>query len=286
MYSMSSMISLQTLIQRYPFPDYQVWWPVGHAFMRFMSEAIVPTWRAWVAPHDDLAPIQAHVATYLQTVYGRTTDGHLVETFVREPAARGWQSGEFDALSYGFYRHAFEVLAETTAAASLPQPRRAFTRAVGEHFFQGMAQHLGLSLPAGLETHEDFQILRQGIGQVGAFLMEEGYLRDGFAFRFDVDVVVQGRRIRQTEADFLARLRTGQAVALYEMGYPIILPSAVYLFHQMGEAQHHSSRIIEELFRRVGCEASETPDFDPTGFPPELVVELWTIRPLDRGGEA
>ena len=280
------MLTLQSLTQRYPFPDYQTWWSVGEAFMRFMSEAIVPTWQAWVAPHADLAPIQAHTTTYLQTVYGRATDEHLVETFVREPAAREWRSGEFDALSYGFYRHAFEVLAETTAAASLPQARRAFTRAVGERFFQRMARHLGLALPPRLETEEDFQVLRQGIGQVGAFLVEEGYLRDGFAFRFDVDVVVQGRRIRQTEADFLARLRAGRAVALYEMGYPIILPSAVYLFHQMGEAQHHSSRIIEELFRRVGCEASETPDFDPTGFPPELVVELWTIRPLVRGEEA
>ena len=280
------MDTLLSLTQRYPFPDYQTWWPVGEAFMRFMGEAIVPTWQAWVAPHDHLAPIQAHVATYLQTVYGRTTDEHLVETFVREPAAREWRSGEFDALSYGFYRHAFEVLAETTPAESLPSARRAFTRAVGERFFQLMAQHLRLELPPWLETEEDFQVLRQGIGQVGAFLVEEGYLRDGFAFRFDVDVMAHGQRIHQTEADFLARLRAGRAVALYEMGYPIILPSAVYLFHQMGEAQHHSSRIIEELFRRVGCEASETPDFDPTGFPPELVVELWTIRPLDRGGEA
>ncbi len=273
------MIPLQALTQRYPFPDYQTWWPVGEAFMRFMSGAIVPTWQAWVAPHDHLAPIQAYTATYLQTVYGRTADAHLVEAFVREPAARGWQSGEFDALSYGFYRHAFEVLAATTAAEPLSQARRAFTRAVGERFFQQMARHLRLSLPPGLETEEDFRLLRQGIGKVGAFLVREGYLRDGFAFRFDVDVRVQGQRIHQTEGDFLARLRAGGAVALYEMGYPIILPSAVYLFHQMGEAQHHSSRIIEELFRQVGCEASETPDFDPTGFPPELVVELWTIRP-------
>ena len=274
------MVTLQALTHRYPFPDYQTWWPVGEAFMRFMSEAIVPTWRAWVGSHNDLAPIQAYTATYLQTVYGRTADTHLVEAFVWEPASRGWQSGEFDALSYGFYRHAFEVLAETTAAEQLSQARRAFTRAVGERFFQRMAQHLRLTLPSGLDTDEDFRGLQQEIEKVGVFLVQEGYLRDGFAFRFDVDVMVHGQRIHQAEADFLARLRAGRAVALYEMGYPIILPSAVYLFHQMGEAQHHSSRIIEELFRRVGCEASETPDFDPTGFPPELVVELWTIRPL------
>ena len=68
------------------------------------------------------------------------------------------------------------------------------------------------------------------------------------------------------------------AYALYEMGYPIILPSAVYLYHTIGEAQHHSSRTIEELFARVGLEARETDDFDPTGYPSDMVVELWEIR--------
>ena len=63
------------------------------------------------------------------------------------------------------------------------------------------------------------------------------------------------------------------------MGYPIILPSAVYLYNTIGEAQHHSSRTIEELFARVGLTARETDDFDPTGFPSDRVVELWEIRP-------
>ena len=64
------------------------------------------------------------------------------------------------------------------------------------------------------------------------------------------------------------------------MGYPIILPSAVYLYHTMGEAQHHSSRTIEELFDRIGYEARETDDFDPIGYPSDMVIELWEIRPL------
>ena len=66
---------------------------------------------------------------------------------------------------------------------------------------------------------------------------------------------------------------------LYEMGYPIILPSAVYLYNTLGEAQHHSSRTVEELFGRIGYVAREMDDFDPTGFPPDLVVELWEIHP-------
>ena len=65
------------------------------------------------------------------------------------------------------------------------------------------------------------------------------------------------------------------------MGYPIILPSAVYLYQTIGEAQHHSSRTIEELFARCGCTASETDDFDPTGYPSELVVELWEIKEVN-----
>ena len=66
------------------------------------------------------------------------------------------------------------------------------------------------------------------------------------------------------------------------MGYPVILPSAVYLFHTVGEAQHHSSRTIEELFELIGYQARETDDFDPTGHPAELVVELWEIRKLQK----
>ena len=62
------------------------------------------------------------------------------------------------------------------------------------------------------------------------------------------------------------------------MGHPVILPSAVYLYHTLGEAQHHSSRTIEELFDRVGHEARETDDFDPIGYPSDRVVELWEIR--------
>ena len=62
------------------------------------------------------------------------------------------------------------------------------------------------------------------------------------------------------------------------MGYPVILPSAVYLYQTLGEAQHHSSRTIEELFARIGYVASETPDFDPTGYPSYRVVELWEIH--------
>ena len=58
----------------------------------------------------------------------------------------------------------------------------------------------------------------------------------------------------------------------------MILPSAVYLYHTLGEAQRSCSRTIEELFDRVGHEARETDDFNPMGCPSDRVVELWEIR--------
>ena len=66
------------------------------------------------------------------------------------------------------------------------------------------------------------------------------------------------------------------------MGYPAILPSAVYLYNTMGEAQHHSSRTIEEIFDKIGYEARETDDFNPSDYPSDMVVELWEIRKLTR----
>ena len=93
-----------------------------------------------------------------------------------------------------------------------------------------------------------------------------------------MDVTRQGKKLVQPQSRFLESLeRDGEAYALYEMGYPAILPSAVYLFHTLGEAQHHSSRTIEELFDRVGLSARESADFDPTGYPSDMVVEFWEI---------
>ena len=271
-------VTLADIVARHPFPEYQNWWPVGPDFIRFMARAIREPWTALPGHSGDVAPVQARAADYIRTLYQRPTEPDLARIFIERPEARAWQSGEFDALSYAFYRHAFELLAQNAPPETLAARRRDFTRSVGRAFFDQMADFLALSLPHGLETAAQFGILQEAIGRIGAFLLAQGYLRDHFAFRFDVDARRGGRVIHQTQADFLSHLRRGQAYALYEMGYPIILPSAVYLFHIAGEAQHHSSRTVEELFRRIGYRASETDDFDPTGFPAHLVVELWEIR--------
>ncbi len=271
--------TLSQLVQQYPFPQYQHWRPIGADFIAIMAQSIWDSWRNLPGNRGDLGAVQAHLEAYLRIVYQRPPRSDLVALFVSEPETHPWMSGEFDALSYAFYRHAFELLAKSTTANELVLLRRAFTRRVGRSFFAQIQSLLHFDLPDGLNTAGQYKRLRTTIQQIGAFLIEQGYLHEHFAFRFDVNVRRGGQWIHQRSADFLPNLQNGLAYALYEMGNPAILPSAVYLFHLVGEAQHHSSRIVEELFRRMGCRASETDDFDPTGFPPQLVVELWEIRP-------
>lgn len=262
--------TLGQIVYQYPFPEFTDWWPVGPTFLGFMSEAIVAEWQAMAAEDSDLQTIQRYASTYTQTVYGRAIHPRLAKQFA-DMQVDHIHSGEFDALSYAFYRAAFE---------QAPEEKRPFTQRVGKRFFTAVHNHLQLSLPDSLQTAAQFAQLQNNIQRVGNFLHDEGYLRDHFAFTFDVAVTHASQTIQQTETSFLDDLQAnGVAYALYEMGYPVILPSAVYLYHTLGEAQHHSSRTIEELFDCIGYQACETDDFDPTGFPSDRVVELWEIRP-------
>lgn len=262
--------SLAEVVAAYPFPEYATWWPVKEFFSGGMAKAIGSVWRQLPDNSGDLAPVRAYVGEYLETVYHSPLKPGMVEAFAAG-AADPLASGEFDALSYGFFRSAFEF----------SQDRRGFTQAVGRRFFGEMEAILDLALPAGLRDADEFTQLQSALQRLGRFLLEQGYLRTHFAFRFDVARGTGGQRIHQTADQVVARLQQDRrAYALYEMGYPAILPSATYLFNTLGEAQHHSSRIIEELFSRVGYAASETDEFDPTDFGADLVVELWQIRPL------
>ena len=272
--------TLQQIVTQHPLPDFADWWQMGNNFCYFMAGAIVTEWQA-LPGESTVAQVQSYVAEYIQTVYQRVARRRLAETFVANSAPLHLASGEFDALSYAFFRSAYERIADQPDAFehSVARERRLFTMRVGERFFNGVAGFLALKMPASLTTTAQFTQLQTTIQQIGEFLQAEGYLRDHFVFRFDVDTHYQGREIQQTSEQFLPHLnKNGVAYALYEMGYPAILPSAIYLYHTIGEAQHHSSRTIEQLFARVGRSARETDDFDPTGYPSELVVELWEIR--------
>lgn len=272
---------LAALAAARPFPEYRTWWPLGERFSTFMSEAIVTEWAALPGNSGDLEPVRRAAEEYLETVYQRTARPSLVDQFVRRQWTPPLQSGEFDALSFAFFRSAFALLASGRAGTgeALEVARRRFAERVGRRFFERLAEFLQLSLPSGLQDEASFRQLKDAIDRLVEFLREQGYFRTHGAFRFAVRAKRERGFIDQSEDAFLDNLRRrGVAYGLYEMGYPVILPSAVYLFELDGEAQHHSSRTIQELFDRVGCDAREVPDFDPRGYPADLVVELWEIR--------
>lgn len=240
-----------------------------------------------LVPSDDgVASVQKTVAEYISMVYGRQARPGLAARFAASEELETIQSGEFDALSFAFFHSAYRQLASQSDGLELNRSRREFAERVGARFFSLLSEHLTLKLPHTLQSDADLAQVITAIQCVGEFLQEEGYLRSHFAFRFDVHATHAGEKIDQKSDDVLAALGNGgTAYAMYEMGHPVILPSAVYLHHIVGEAQHHSSRTIEELFARVGCDAWETDDFDPSLFPSDLVIELWKIRrhsPEDR----
>ena len=277
-------LTLLSVVAQHPYDEYQEWWPIGNRFLSMMSEAILAKWTSLVGSAMGVDAVQEIVEEYVSVVYKREARSGLARAFAVKGELGPLQSGEFDALSYGFYRSAYDLLASKFSGSSLGTERRKFAVGVGAHFFSSLVKHLELDLPRALNSEADFRCLRSTLDGIGEFLLDQGYLRSHFAFRFDVKMNYDGNQIDQEEEDFLRLLgRGGAAYGLYEMGHPVILPSAVYLYHTVGEAQHHSSRTIEELFARTGCDAWETDDFDPSGYPSELVVELWQIRL--RGGQ-
>lgn len=280
------MKSLADIVNKRPFPDYSQWWQMGNEFLGFMSQAITSQWGKLAESHGGLSRVQMHLDEYIRLVYNREARPALAEKFHQGDFSESYFSGEFDALSYAFYRSAFESLADqyVNGKGDLARRQRSFSIRVGSMFFKALHDYLQLNLPPDLHTPSQFSTLQANIDSIGKFLLEQGYLRDNFAFTFKVNVTHAGNRIQQDSSDFMGNLqRNGVGYALYEMGYPAILPSAVYLFQMFGEAQHHSSRTIEELFEKVGYEACETNDFDPSEYPSDQVVELWTIRPKTKG---
>jgi hypothetical protein len=257
-----------------PFFEYGKWWSLGEDFSKFMSRATVSEWSALPGNDGDLTKVKAYVSEYIRTVYHREARPTLVDDFAGGRFFSPLLSGAFDALSYAFFRSAFELAPEPVA-----QSRREFAKRVGKKFFAQIEDRLKLAVPTRSDDEGSLSQLEGCIAAVGGFLKQQGYFREHVGFRFDVDVVHQGRKVVQKKSDAFRLIAGGRsAYALFEMGYPAILPSAVYLFQTVGEAQHHSSRTLGELFERAGLEAAETQDFDPSGFPSDRVVELWEIR--------
>ena len=271
---------LARIVEEHPLPAFAEWWELGDIFIKLISAAIWDQWQSLDSPAQDLVRVHELLNAYLKVVYHKDPDPLLVDEFIKATPRRLFYSGEFDALSFAFYRSAFEIFEEKYCSQVdvFESERRQFTRRVGKQFFAAVSNHLQLSLPSNLRDLDKFHQLQTAIDKIGQFLLEGGYLKNTFRFTFSVQEVHLGKRIVQAENDFIENLHsTGTAYALYVMGYPAILPSAVYLYQLCGEAQHHSSRMIEELFDRIGYKASEVDDFDPSKYPSDKVVELWSI---------
>lgn len=276
--------TLSNVVSQHPYPEFQDWWPVGESFLAMMADAITSQWHELSSPADGVDSVQETVEEYISLVYHRQARPGLAADFASATSLDTLQSGEFDALSFAIFLSAYRKLASLSCGDELSRARRQFAERVGARFFSRLSEHLALELPTSLRNQSDLASVNGAVQRIGKFLLEEGYLRSHFAFHFDVHSTLAGVTIDQKSDDMLAALGNGgTAYALYEMGHPVILPSAVYLHHIVGEAQHHSSRTIEELFARVGCDAWETDDFDPSLFPSNLVVELWKIRSRSPG---
>jgi hypothetical protein len=273
--------SLEQVIREHPFTEFTQWWKMGDDFMRLISKAIVSEWAKLTNSSETTEQVREYINEYISLVYSRKADPTLLQRFMDPNVTDVFYSGEFDALSYAFYRSAFDAITQNNKenGPATIIAKRDFTIQVGKKFYASIQDNLSLDLPLRLKTQQELNQLKSNIDLIGKFLLEQGYLRDQCEFSFSVDVKYAGKRIFQDPDDFLVKLiqdKTGYAI--YIMGYPAILPSAVYLYQMYGEAQHHSSRTIEELFDRIGYKARETDDFDPSGFPSDQVVEMWEIN--------
>jgi hypothetical protein len=103
--------TLRQAVSEHPYPDYAAWWPMGTDFLRFMAEAIGTEWLDLAARSTGLAEVQAYVAGYISAVYGRDAGPGLATDFADIRNLETIRSGEFDALSYAFFRSAYDALA-------------------------------------------------------------------------------------------------------------------------------------------------------------------------------
>lgn len=271
---------LASLVKERPFREFSQWWKMGDEFIQFMSDAIVSKWTELGETKVGMERIQNNLDEYLGLVYGQTTHPDRLKNFFEKDFSTPFYSGEFDAISYALYRSSYETIAKEHIGigTAITEQRRGFTKEVGKVFFSSLKEQLQLDLPSELKIPQQFQGLQKNIDLIGEFLVEQGYLKEYCEFTFSVDVFQADQHILQATDDFLKNINSnGFGYALYIMGYPAIFPSAVYLYQMFGEAQHHSSRTIEELFKQVGCTAYETDDFDPSSFPSDRIVELWKI---------
>src|SRR5690606_13006913 len=137
--------SLAEAVAAHPLPEFAIWWPVKEVFVRCAARAVSEAWRQLPGNSGKLSPVRALVSEYLEQVYQRPlTPGRVAACGAR--AADSLGSGEFDAISYGFFQSAFEKT----------QSKPEFAREVGQRFLRQVVSALDLVLPAGLGSDDEF----------------------------------------------------------------------------------------------------------------------------------
>ena len=101
--------TLQQVVNEKPFEDFREWWAVGNDFVKFMSVAICGQWNE-LPGESNLEVVDGYVSEFIKTVYQRDARANLAADFQAQTLV-DIESGEFDALSYAFYRSAFERIA-------------------------------------------------------------------------------------------------------------------------------------------------------------------------------
>ncbi len=270
----------------------QLPWPMGGEFIGLISDSIVGLWRDYLGElgfNSDLEEVKDVFQTYMGTVYDVDVDRSIVEDFVVHGIGEETRitSSEFDALSFAFYFHVYEKIEEELSESEAEVRKYQFAVDVGERVFSNLESHLDFSLPDSYEDVEDLdEYIMEPLNTIGRFLHNQGYLGTGFDFSLDFEETdpETGDSYSQDAGDFLEDVESGDeqnpaAHGNYVMGMPSILPSAVYLFNIKDEAQHHSSRIIQEVFNQMGIMGKELDNFDPEGYDSEEVVEIWEFFP-------
>ena len=105
---------LASVVAERPFREFSPWWEMGNEFIQFMSTAIVSEWTKLNGTKDGLEKIQSYLDEYLGLVYDQNAHPNLLKNFIERDFSSPFYSGEFDALSYAFYRAALETIVRQT----------------------------------------------------------------------------------------------------------------------------------------------------------------------------
>ena len=142
--------------------------PWARDFLAFMAQAIGTEWRAVTGTkRGDLAAVQTDLPSILSWSIIVWRDQRLLPILSRASTCT-IRSGEFDALSYAFYKSAFETFSATIAdTTAMADAAMALHSVLASLFINQLHEHLALRLPNQLQTEADFTHLQKAIDRAG-----------------------------------------------------------------------------------------------------------------------